>query len=185
MTNRECLVGWVLAPSPTDGTNVPFFIQVRDKDIVWDEKTLPQDLKQLSEIGDSKEVYFTGAYWKIDYRGWRIKLNIDGTYNAKKKINIGESFDDITTNSASIVATIALPFRTLNDGDFFISMTNISDDLRIKSATNGIKEIRDEAFESIQIYLQNTQYFFSSNFKLNSLYTDSYMYINIDGKIKI
>lgn len=185
MAKRECLTGWILAPSPTDGVNVPFFVHVRDKDIVWDEKHLPQELKHISEIGEMRHVNFTGANWKFSYRGWRIQLNTDGTYSAKKKINVGETFDDITSNSSSITATLKLPFVTLNDDEFSISLTNVSDDMRIKSATNGIKEIRDEAFEYIQIYLNNTQYLFSSNFKLSNLYTDSYMYIKIEGNMKM
>lgn len=181
--DRECLKGWILAPSPTDGTNVPFFINVRDKDIIWDEKNLPADIKTLSELGDNRKLYFLGSYWKFDCLGWNVELSVDGTYKAKKKVNIGEVFDNVNTNSNNITATLQLPFSTINDNDFTISITNVSDELRIKSATNGMKNVTNSIFNSIQIYLYNAQYPFAANFKLNNLYTDSFLYVNIEGNV--
>lgn len=183
--DRVCLTGWLLSPSPTDGTNVPFFVNVRDKDIVWDERNLPISLKELSDLGENKKIFYTGSYWKYDYNDWSIELKVDGTYRAKKKINIGESFDDISSNSTTINSNLRLPFNTINDNDFSVSITNISDDTRIKSSINGIKNITTDAFDSIDVYLNNNQYLFSANFKSNSLYTDSFLFINVEGKVSI
>ena len=57
MINRECLKGWILAPSPTDGENVPFFVYVRDKDIIWDADMICSDFKAKASESD-KEIVF-------------------------------------------------------------------------------------------------------------------------------
>ena len=187
MINRECLKGWILAPSPTDGENVPFFVYVRDKDIIWDENNLPKKINEISNLGENRELFHPATYWKFDYNGWKIVLNQDGSYKAKKKINIGRLFDKVENNYAKITADLDLPFETLNNNEFSIHFTQSSDKSSICSANAGITPITDDikAFNVIQIYLFASPYYFSSIFKETKEYDDSYLYISIEGDINI
>jgi hypothetical protein len=183
--DRKCLKGWILAPSPTDGTNVPFFVQVRDKDIVWDEKTLPEELKALVDAGEDKEINYTGAYWSFKKNGWNVKLNVDGSYSATRRLVIGNTFQPIYETSACIEKPLTLPFDTVNDGTFHFSLSVASDNISMKSATSGIYKIDGNTFDNIQIYLQNNQYPFQARFSSANIYSDSYLYIKVEGKVNI
>lgn len=183
--DRECLTGWILSPSPTDGTNVPFFVKVRDKDIVWDENNLPQELKTLVDNSDGdKEIQYTGAYWSFKSNGWFIKLNVDGSYSATRRLVIGNTFQHTSGVSACIEKPLTLPFDTVNDGSFHFSLSNASDNISVKSATSGIYKIEGKTFDSIRIYLQNNQYPFQLTSGQNP-YQDSYIYIKVEGKVNI
>lgn len=182
--DRECLKGWLLAPSPTDKEYVPYFIYVRDKDIIWDEKNLPEDLKRLSDLAESKEIIFVNSYWNFSYKDWRIKLYTDGRYEAKKRISIGEKFDNITESHSQIKGSIDLPFSTLYDDEFMITITTSSSDTTIKTALSGFYQINDEIIDKVTLYLENPVYIFSSNFKSSHKYDDSYLFIKIEGNVE-
>lgn len=185
MSNYECQKGWILAPSLNGGDYVPFFINVRDKDIVWDDDNLSPELKRLANLGTDKKIIFTDSKWIFEYKNWMIELFNTGKYNAKRKINISEEFDDSTMTSTEIKAIIDLPFETVNDENFTAFITKSSSNIRIKSSMSGINNITDDIFTNIEVFLFNQQYNFPTDFKQTNVFDDSYLFINIEGNVNI
>lgn len=185
MADRECLKGWILAPSPTDGENVPFFVKVRDKDIVWDIDNFPEELKDLLTQGEDNFVVVPSSYWKLKVKGWNVELHADGSYVAKKKINIGENFISNEIASSFIYYNLELPFDTLVDDELFITNTIKTDMPNIGQSFVVHKEIEDESFTNINLNIINATYNFPTNFRETHIFDKSYVYIKIEGNIKI
>ena len=183
MANRECLKGWILAPSPTDGVNVPFFVYVRDKDIQWDESNLPENLNKLSLKGTDREVFYPNYQWKFEFNNWIINLYQDGSYEAIKKISVTDFF---TYNTESnLTAKIILPFETINDKNFSIQSTIISSDDDITGSTISVAPVSDNIIDNIDVILRNVTYHYRENFKTNGDYNNSYVNVSVTGKINL
>ena len=185
MADRECLKGWILAPSPTDGENVPFFLHVRDKDIIWGDSNFPKELKSLLDQSEENFMEVPSSYWKMKVKGWNIELHCDGSYVAKKKINIGENFIPAQTASPSISCNVELPFETLSDDSLFISYEIKTDMTQMVQSFVGQKEMEEESFDNMNVYIVNASYNFPTNFKETHIFDKSYLYIKVEGKVKV
>lgn len=186
MANHKCQKGWILTPSPTDGEYVPFFVQVREQDVVYDEDNLPDELKNIYNSGNNKKFLTNNKYWKFDYKNWNIKLKSDGSYEATKKISIGEEFETPVTSNINILSVnLELPFETKNDNEFTVQFTISSTNIRIGTSVSSISIIEDDEFDTLQCYLQNAVYSYNSDFKVTHVYDDSCLYIKISGNINI
>lgn len=183
MTNRECLKGWILAPSPTDGQNVPFFVQVRDKDIVWDIKNISKELNELSLLGSSREVFYPACQWKFKINKWDVTLKQDATYTATRKIRVAEIFDYI--NESTLLGNTDLPFETMNDTYLSVQCTIMSSDNDIETSVISVSPIEDELVKTIDLKLRNNGVIYSNEFKTSGEYSNSYVYITVTGKLKI
>ena len=185
MSDRECLKGWILAPSPTDGENVPFFVKVRDKDIVWGTTNVPEELKELLARGEDNFVVVPSSYWKLKVKGWNVELHADGSYVAKKKINIGENFVSNEITSGMLYHNLELPFETIVDDELFITNTIKTNMPNVGQSFVIHGEIEEESFNKMNLYLVNATYNFPTNFKETHIFDKSYVYIKIEGKVKI
>ena len=180
---RECLKGWVLAPSPTDGQNVPFFIYVRDKDIIYDARNVSNQLNNLYLKGENGDILYPVTDWKFDMNGWRVSLTQDGVYEAKRKIDVSEVFTFKDFPSISLLGyTAQLPFETKDDDEFHVQLTlstNIAS-FASSSLTFQVNENKD-IIDSINIDLVNTFY----GFEDVKRYKGSYVYVTVSGKVNI
>ena len=77
MADRKCPKGWILTPSETDGEYVPFFVNVRDKDIHWDENNLDQTLKNIVESSKSDDIQLQYPMYQFK---WLESGNSSGRY---------------------------------------------------------------------------------------------------------
>ena len=165
MANRECLKGWIISPSPTDGVNVPFFVYVRDKDIQWDESNLPENLNKLSLKGTDRKVFYPNYQWKYKFNNWIINLYQDGSYEAIKKISVTDFF---TYNTESK-----------------LTGTIISSDDDITGSTISVAPVSDNIIDNIDVVLRNVTYHYRENFKTNGDYNNSYVNVSVTGKINL
>ena len=182
MAERECLKGWIMSPSPTDGKYVPFFVNVRDKDIVWDTDNVSSVLQSIADEGDDVEVFYPSCQWKFKMLGWIVTLNQDFTYTAMRKISVGAAFTQEDTNS--IRSNVYLPFETLNDENFIVQCTKMarSNDI-INSSLSVLPEINNDT-RVIEICMDNKDDVFI-DFDTSGDYNDSYICITVTGKLKL
>ena len=125
MKNRECLKGWMVAPSPTDGEYVPFFIYVRDKDIIWDPETITNNFSNyLKEKADNVELHYPMNEWKFQMEGWTVVVHQDGSYHGYKKINIQDVSEYVSHNTIKSDIVLPLPL-TITPTTIIITIINI------------------------------------------------------------
>lgn len=186
MANYLCYKGFLLAPSPTDGTMVPFFVNVRDKDIIWDVSSLPASIQELAEKGKNITVQGPATEISFTYNGWTLKLRSDFTYTAIRKLSIG--YDDFVLDpddNSDMSIDVQFPFSTKNNNELNVqcTMNGFNDDL----ATASINVILDnnigESIKKMTIHLRNLICKFDENFKDMKSYLDSSLYLSISGKM--
>lgn len=182
-----CLKGMIVVPSPTDKTPVPFFVQVRAKDIIWDESSVSADLVNLAKSGSEFETFNPNAGVRYKSGGWSIEIGSDYTYHASKRLNIvDDGFQIDPSDDTDLLLNLTLPFVSKNDGSFSINCTLNSACEDIASATLSTI-MRDgsssSTFTGVEIHLKNLIYHFDQNFQRNQEYMDSFIFITIDGKM--
>lgn len=109
--NRKCLKGWILTPSPTDGESVPFFVQVRSKDIHWDPANLPSTYLNIYNASDTKKHTIRTDVWTFTRNNWNIELYNDLGVRANYKLNI-KSMTRQSANKLSAHVTLPLNINT-------------------------------------------------------------------------
>lgn len=182
-----CLKGIIVVPSPTDKTPVPFFVQVRAKDIIWDESSVSADLVNIAKEGTDFETFNPSAGVRYKINGWVIEIGADYTYHATKRINIvSDGFEFNDRDDTDIFLDLTLPFVTKNDGSFCVNCTLNSscEDIATATLSTVMKDGFDSStFSGLTVHLRNLIYHFDSDFKHNNEYNNSYMFISIDGKM--
>lgn len=178
---RECLKGWILAPSPTDGQNVPFFVYVRDKDIKYDARNVSNQLNNLYLKGENGDILYPVTDWKFDMNGWRISLTQDGVYEAKRKVDISEVFK-ITTSNAIMESPLYLPLETKNDDEFHSQLTLSTDKTSLAASSLTFQIIDNKGIiDRLNLAIINTFY----GFEDVKTYKNSYVYVTVTGKVNI
>lgn len=183
MADRECRRGWILAPSPTDGKDVPFFVYVRDKEIVWDINNISKELNELSLLGSNREVFYPTCQWKFRINDWIVTLNQDATYTATRKLSLPQVLSYI--NESTLSGNTTLPFETMNDEYFNIQCTLMSIDNDITSSTISVIPESEEVIRRVGLTLRNTAVIFSDEFVTSGEYSNSYICITTTGKVKL
>ncbi len=71
MADKVCSSGWILSHDPVHGNYVPFFVKVRDKEVVWDpvDNMSVSDLSRLTASAESNITYNYPAFEWI-YKRW-------------------------------------------------------------------------------------------------------------------
>lgn len=185
MAKRECPVGWLLTPSSTDGEYVPFFIKVRDCDIVWNKNTLPNDIITFinQKINSDVNTYYPMTEFKCIVGMWNVTLYQDFSYKATARLPIQQYVKSNTTNK--ITMEVNLPFRTNNDKTLSfnsnISAYNID---MVGSNTNIIvNEVSSDQVDSLNIELYSGLYPFSDNVINLTEYKNDCVVITVNGVV--
>ena len=165
MANKACKKGFILTMNE-EGDYLPFFLKVRDKDIIWDPSNLPSNLRTAAEAGDETIMSYPLTKWVYKTDTWNVSLFSDGTYEATSVLAIADfTFPSSTSGSSSedkvqnkITKEITLPFTTdiesLNG--FFVGLTIQSDNDIISASTVGYRPFANASSSSI--YGETTYY---------------------------
>lgn len=92
----ECKKGWIITLDK-DGNYVPFFIKVREKDILWTNSNISMDDIKLDLVRDLNKGDYKTAYVESDIinpsqilvmkvDGWIYKIKPDYTFEANKTV---------------------------------------------------------------------------------------------------
>lgn len=182
MSERECLKGWIMAPSPTDGKDVPFFVKVRGKDIVWDTSDNSKELEKIANKGSNVEFVNPQGQWKFNVDKWVVTLNQDATYTANIKVNIPREFTQ--EDETSLRGVIDLPLETLNDVNFNIQCTKMTDvNELIKSDVTVLPEF-EAITSSIEISIDSREEGGFFNIDFDRIY-NSFICITVTGKVNL
>ena len=190
MADMICKKGFLLTPEEESGDYVPFFIQVRNKDIIWDDELLPIDLRDIVAHGENIESFDVLHCWKFTYNNWYVTLYEDGRYTASRSMLLQlelptNTFSNGPTNKLEY--NIKLPFTTkckYNSDGFNVNLTMSGKSNIVMSSTYGVvhKTSSDETINSIGIYIMNPSIPFTNDIVMDSEFTDT-MYITVNGQI--
>lgn len=183
-----CLKGMLVVPSPTDKTPVPFFVQVRAKDIIYDETSVNPDLVNLARSGSDFETFNPNTGVRYKSNGWTIEINSDYSYHASTRLNIVDGgFQFNEDDDTDLFLVMNLPFVSKDDGSFSINCTLNSSCEDIATSTLSMimrNGSASNSFDGATIHLRNLIYHFDRGFQHNQEYMDSYIFITIDGRMK-
>lgn len=194
METRECNKGFLLSMDSENGGYIPFFIQVRDKDIIWDDARLPQDLVNIVYQGENVEFHNILHCWRFTYNDWFITLYSDSRYEAISSFNIREYSGDIVEPVNKLIYKIDLPFTSKIglDTGFNISLCIEASSSIITTSNvgivpntysvNGTKSTTST--DNISIYIANSIIPFSNDIKTNKEFINDKVNIKITGFIK-
>lgn len=186
--NYICQKGWILAPSPTDGKPVPFFVQVRSKDIHWDESSLPDNLVRVAREGKNFKTGNPSAKVTFVKDEWNIDAESDYTFTATKRLNIvNDGFTINTDDDTDLYLDFVFPFAIVNDGHFSINCTlnSICEDIATATINVDLDGADGDYITSARLHLRNLIYHFDSNYAYNDHYIQSYIYVTIKGTMSI
>ena len=176
----KCKKGWFIASSNEQGEYVPFFTIVRDKDVIWDVRTINEAFPLIMTSVDDAKLNYPNATITVTVDNWHVTINEDCTFTARGKFSIGES-SVISDNNREIKMNIELPFTTKNDDNLNIQVTKASTKTDIIcSREYVVPAYNGETLENISVNLYNT----IGTFTNLALYRDQYVYVQVSGLLE-
>lgn len=117
----ECSKGMILEKQK-DGSYLPFFVVVREEELIWSDDVLNTDLIPLLPEDGKYEIIHPGSTYRFTNDGWFLNIHSDTTCDISKSIPIQEYFDFIETDM-ELSAKIKLPIAFKKDNAFLCQMT--------------------------------------------------------------
>lgn len=183
MANYECKKGWLLAPDE-NGENVPFFIYVRSKDIMWGSASYPDEIIELARHGYNATTTAPQARLRFNYSDWAISIDEDLSFEATLRLSIGNSSFVMDAGvDATLYQSVKLPIKAVYNENFSIQSTIQGNNDETRTAYSGVDIIQDENkfVAGIKVELNNQILKFHKNFSNISSYLNSYVYITVKG----
>ena len=177
MAGRECLKGWILTPSPTDGSDVPFFVNVREEEIVWKKPSISEKIMEgLVDV----EVCNPVPEIRCKKDNWNITLREDGSCVINTKISIGRYFQEDDSNSLRSI--VKLPFKLMNNENFTFQCSKLADKIEIISSTISVLPEQDREIDELEFIIYNNNEVFNS-FNSSATYNENFICVSVSGNI--
>ena len=180
--------GWIIAKDGF-GNMLPFFLHVRDKDIVWSDnedfiynKMRNKDISDITEIKPNVSLNFNSGIWNVDVN---TDINLCTMRTALKFtpdiFTLNNSKDDLST-------TLSLPLSLKDNRKLNIqcSIGTNSEDLAFSSA-NALKiyDNTTRLIHNLEVHVRNNTYKFPVDYYDRNAYKLGSLYISITGDFEI
>lgn len=179
----ECKKGWVVSRD-ANGNYVPFFVNVRSKDIVpTDNETSPLILN-LRSYGTNGKIISNSQIYNFDLQSWNISVLNDEEISYRKKISIGSDGNVNLASPSDMVITLELPLPLIDDELLDVRINKSVFNAQLAYATDNIEFVHDSNrnISAVKIHFYNLSYLFPANFRDNDTFKNSYIYFNITGR---
>lgn len=152
-TTVECKKGWIITLNE-NGNYTPFFVNVREEDLVWKTDKNNEIFSRIQKTLDNKNVKYSSSfitpepYLNIEVDDWQYEIKSDKTFTASY-INIPNKENwktqMVTINDTNyligIEVSIKLPIPILKEKCLFIpsinpNLTSIVPSFTLNSSTN-------------------------------------------------
>jgi len=180
MANKKFIVkrGWLIAKDAF-GNMLPFFLHVRDKDIVWaayhnefiERLKLVIPVNSIEEEVPAKTLNFRSTIWNISINYTTKKCTLKAEIPFQSYYALNADKDDLS-------CTLNLPFGITNNNRFYIQATLATENATLGTSTVTACKLIDETsgyIRSISLHVRNPVY------KLTTAYTNSSVYLEITG----
>ena len=191
----SCSRGILLSRDPETGNLVPFFIKVRDQDIISLNNKSRSSLV-VNEILDANPMIITSSYRSgertvFTYRGFEVEADSNtNIIKARKHLNVASDFNFSNENNYTELVSeeFTLPVALKVNGDFRAEITIVGNNNTVKSSTASVNMTRnlienDAYYTGGVVSLVNLYYGFDLNFKDIDDYKNSEIYITISGEL--
>lgn len=180
MADIVCPSGWLLAQDEMDGRYVPYFVKVRDKDIIYDVDNIPIELTRLSKQG-TDIVYNYPAYEIVyTFENWRVRIKSDYTYEATKNIDIHTN--GTLKNINQIDVNVKLPIITKNNNNINITFIKKCNAMDMMTANINLTVDTLEKINNVTLNMFSTRGF-RSDFSTNPIYDNQFIQVCVKGDI--
>lgn len=193
--NVMCGKGFLIKYNPTTKQYTPFFIQVRNKDIRWDNKntSVIQDIaKDLTSGTINTSVTKPSLISNLsikdndEYIDFICQLDENNYCSLNGKVYLNTM--NITENSSQLYKVINLPFSIKKNNNIIIHATNhfiLSDDeitppIEFSSSVSSICLNENDEITQITLILSNPIYLFNNPSNINNKY---FIEISIQGEM--
>lgn len=166
---------------------VPYFVKVREKDIVTDERlhnSLVDDFMNLSTF-DSVNFESHVVRWKITSDRWFGYIYEDKTFCINAKYPITELFDNPPEDYVNRITgtTTEFPVDIVNDSNLIIHTSLVTNDYELMSSFITTNPTSEDTIKSVGVTLTNFNPMFKTDFKTSEVFNDSYVMITISGNL--
>lgn len=177
-----CSRGWLI-DQQEDGTYLPFFVTVREEDLIWSTDIPDPGIEGILKNSDEYKIITPTSKYRIKRREWVADIYSDGSFDMSRCIPIQDFF--MYDEPRNIEASFYFPFYILNDNDKFFQLTVESDLLEIQTAQSSMTDYKNESLyvKGVTISLWNGLYGFHYDFKTNEKYKNSKIHISIHGNL--
>ena len=174
---RICGKGFLVSQSKTDGKYVPFFIKVRDKDIIYKESNLIDaiEARSASRTGSNVDVLYPAVQWMFDKDNFKIAMNRDASFTGYARLSIKDLIK--SSSNTKLKLQINLPF-TVKSESFNIQITANSNKDEIAGSSISINSIGAGSLDNVNVTMTNNINFFSNT---SNDYINDYIFVNIYG----
>lgn len=178
---RKCNRGFIVVPSETDGKLVPYFIKVRDKDIIWDEDHIQEpNLINISKHGEDRDLQYPVIRWSFTKDGWDIELYSNGQIKMRKCVDISSRLEFVSEYELN--STITLPINIIDNDKINVQVTNNGSNKSIASAIVNAKSVEAAGrVDTVKVELFNTFYTFDSNIRT---YDNEKLYVEVSAYVE-
>ena len=177
-TDRICRKGFILAPSPTDGELVPFFLQVRENDIIWNEASAPELINDDYQMSLEKSYSRMDECWTYKSGDWIVDYHANGIATLSTRLYINRDFGFINQNT--LQAYLLLPVPLKDDARLLMDSTIFSSTNAIRSSNITLNPVNtaEKVVQQCELTLYNFTTLFSPSFRNDE---ESYINIRITG----
>lgn len=187
MDNFLCKKGFILTPSPSDEeVMVPFFVQVRDKDIIWSENDFPKEIYNIAMSGYDPSNVTPVKALKFIQDGWNITFNQDFTYVAYKKISIcGSGRFEINKKRDTLIGNLDLPFKSktgISNISLICTLEAYDETMASSALSSYIDNNNDSNATQFKIYIRNIDGKYPKKFMFDESIANSFVNVLIHGK---
>lgn len=162
MGSYECKKGWVVVPVPDENDNdvmMPFFVQVRDSDVHWNENNIPEKIRGLvSTYGTNVSYCNPAPIVSCDVGAWKMQSFENGMVELRSTLPLSSfEWDNADTRNTKI--GVNLPFPVHVNDNLSISIEIISDNTDTFNRSHiVIAPISDLQLSTIWFYLSSDNY---------------------------
>lgn len=153
MAEKTFLVkkGWLIAKD-SFGNMLPFFLHVRDKDIVWQfshkefikDVMKGRDIRDIEEINPTQILRFSSGIWSVDVNSLSRLCTI------RTDIQLSSNIFTFGNNRRELASELTLPLTFIDNRNYHVQVTLMSEsDILMKSYVL-INKLSDESNNTIQ-----------------------------------
>lgn len=179
MSTYNCKKGW-LVYLDENGEYVPFFMHVREKDIIWDsDSSFMNELIKKSPQFKGMDVNVIFPKIKCDKNGWEYVINSDFSFKARKKVHIGSSNGFSLIDNHTLLKELTIPFL-INTRSSYINCMIDSKNALLRNCIVSTKTPETDTFKTFEVYLTSRDEI-PDDYDVTSTYVKSFVTITVEG----
>lgn len=178
--------GWLIAKDDF-GNMLPFFLKVRDKDIVWQSKNnefienilRDKAVTNITEISPNKLIGFTLGNWNVEVDYTRRLCNM------RTRVDFTSDSFDLNSGKDTLSSNLSLPLTLLDNDKLHIQCHISSESVKVATSSASVCKLFDgvtKMIHNLSLKVFNSTYKFPTTYYSDDAYKFSSIYIEVRGE---